>query len=283
MHSEFKGFSVVEVLIALALSSIVLVGITQIYLSTKKVFYTQEDLSRLQENGRFANCILTRNIRMAGYGGCIKSSLPNGLKGYNSNNLPDYLQDKVAPGTDVIVIDKADSGMTGLTEDINGSTNIIKVQNNPATKGNPWLFISDCKHSNKFKALNFASKTITTETELKDYKKLDTEIAHYTKVTYFIGQTPYKDKIGKPVYALYSITNNGNKEELIDGISNMQIKYGVDTDGNGIVNNYYSANEVADWNKVLSVYITLYLDTDKGKTKQWKTYIALKQRVKARY
>jgi hypothetical protein len=63
----------------------------------------------------------------------------------------------------------------------------------------------------------------------------------------------------------------------------MQIKYGVDTDGNGIVNNYHPANEVTDWNKVLSVYITLYLNTDKGKTKQWKIYIALKQRVKARY
>ncbi len=283
MHSKFKGFSLVEILIALALSSIVLVGITQIFLSTKKTFYAHEDLARLQENGRFASYILTRNIHMAGYGGCVKSNLPNGLKGYNSGNLPDYLHGKVTPGTDIIVIDKADSGITSLTEDINDSTNIIKVQDNPATKGNPWLFISDCKHSNKFKALSFASKTITTEIELKNYKKLDTEVAQYTKVAYFIGQTPYKSKIGRAIYALYSITNNGKKEELVDGISNMQIKYGVDTDGDGIVNDYYSANEVTNWNKVLSVYITLYLDTDKGKTKQWKTYIALKQRVKARY
>jgi len=283
MIYEFKGFSIVEVLIALALSSILLIGITQIYLSTKKAFYAQENLARLQENGRFASYILTRNIRMAGYEGCAGSNLPFGLKGFDSSNLPGYLQGKVTPGTDVIVINKADSGITNLTEDINGSTNIVKVQDNPATKGNPWLFISDCKHSNKFKALSFASKTVKTKIELKDYRKSDTEVAQYTKVAYFVNQTPYKDKIGNPVYALYSITNEGRREELVDGIKNMQIKYGVDTNGNGIVNNYYSANKVADWNRVLSVYITLYLDAGKGETKQWKTYIALKECAKAQY
>jgi type IV pilus assembly protein PilW len=283
MISKFKGFSIVEVLIALALSSILLTGIAQIYLSTKKVFYAQENLSRLQENSRFASYILTKNIRMAGYEGCTKSNMPNGLKGFDSGNLPGYLQGKVTSGTDVIVINKADSGITNLTEDISGSTNIIKVRDNPATKSNPWLFISDCKHSNKFKALSFASKTVRTETRLKDYRKLDTEVAQYTEIAYFIGQTPYKDEIGNPVYALYSITNEGRREELVDGINNMQIKYGVDTEGSGIVSNYYSANKVVDWNKVLSVYITLYLDIGKGKTKQWETYIALKQRAKARY
>lgn len=259
MMYKSRGFSLLEIMIAMALGLIVLVGVSQIYLNFKKIYQVQENIARLQENGRFATYILSKNISMAGYGGCLKTNLPNAIEGFTSPNLPSYLQGKVVKDTDVIVIKKADLGVTHLIKNIDSPTNSIEVENNPASKSNPELFISDCKnnHAVEFESTSFGNKFIETATTLNNYDIADTEVAQYTEIAYFIGKTSYKDAAGKPIYALYSMTNQKAKEELIDGIKNMQIKY----------------------NKVHSVDITLTLDAGDNKTKPWKIYIALKQKT----
>ena len=42
-------------------------------------------------------------------------------------------------------------------------------------------------------------------------------------------------------------------EELVEGVEDMQLLYGVDEDENGGVDRYQDASEVADWNDVVSV------------------------------
>lgn len=274
MVYRITGFSLVEIMLAMALGLILLAGISQVYLGFKRTYRAQENIARLQENGRFATDILSKNIRMAGYGGCLRDNLAAGIRGFNSTNLPSYLQGKVVSGTDVIVIEKADVGITHLITDIADAANVIEVANNPATKSNPELFIADCSHHNKFQTTSFGKKIIKTNVPLTDYKRSDTEVAQYTKVTYFIGKTSYENTT-----ALYSITNQGRKEELIAGVKNMQIKYGVDTNGNGIVDSYYSAAQILTWDKVLSVEITLDLDAGGNKIQPWKIYIALQERI----
>lgn len=52
-----------------------------------------------------------------------------------------------------------------------------------------------------------------------------------------------------------------NGEELVDGIEDMQVMYGVDTDAgptpDGIANTYVLQGDVANWNNVVSVRIAL--------------------------
>jgi type IV pilus assembly protein PilW len=258
MIYKSQGFSFLEILITMALGLIVLVGISQVYLNFKKIYHEQENIARLQENGRFATYILVKNISMAGYGGCLKTNLPNAVTVYTSTNLPSYLQGKVVKGTDVIVIKKADQGVTHLTKNIDSPTNTITVENNPATTSNPQLFISDCKknHAIKFESTSFGNKYIKTTTTLNNYDISDTEVAQYIETAYFIGATSHQNT------ALYSMTNQKNKEELIDGITNMQIKYN---------------------DKLHSVDITLTLDAGDNKIKPWKIYIAIQPRTWAQY
>lgn len=49
----------------------------------------------------------------------------------------------------------------------------------------------------------------------------------------------------------------GNPEELVEGIDSMHIRYGVDTDNDGSVNDWRSAESIANWLDVLSVEISL--------------------------
>lgn len=64
------GFTLVEVLTALVIGSILMLGAITIMVNSKDTYETQDDLARLQENARFAMNLLIKDIRMAGYFGC---------------------------------------------------------------------------------------------------------------------------------------------------------------------------------------------------------------------
>lgn len=69
-HRRQQGLTLLEILVALTMGLVVIGGTIQIYLSSSQSYRTQEALSRIQENGRFAMEILNREIRMAGFSGC---------------------------------------------------------------------------------------------------------------------------------------------------------------------------------------------------------------------
>lgn len=62
-----QGLSLVELLVALALSMLLISGFLQIFMSVRATYATGEALARVQENGRFALDLLTQHARQAGY------------------------------------------------------------------------------------------------------------------------------------------------------------------------------------------------------------------------
>lgn len=68
------GFTLVEVMTALVIGSILMLGAISIMVNSKDTYETQDDLARLQENARFAMNLLIKDIRMAGYFGCSVGS-----------------------------------------------------------------------------------------------------------------------------------------------------------------------------------------------------------------
>lgn len=80
---HFLGITLVELMIAITISSIVILGISSVYTSSKRSFKLQEEFSRLQENGRFAMNYIARFVRGAGYAGCA-SGLGNMTNDINS-------------------------------------------------------------------------------------------------------------------------------------------------------------------------------------------------------
>ena len=62
-----SGFSLIELMIAMTLSLMLLGAVIQVFLSSKVTSELSDDVSRIQENGRFSLEFLARDIRMAGY------------------------------------------------------------------------------------------------------------------------------------------------------------------------------------------------------------------------
>ncbi len=65
--SRQKGLSLIELMVAIVLGLILINGALEMLLSSRATFRNTDDVSRIQENGRFALDLLARNIRMAGY------------------------------------------------------------------------------------------------------------------------------------------------------------------------------------------------------------------------
>ena len=63
-----SGFTMVELLVVLAVSSIVLTLMYQVYISQLKTYTTQQELIDMQQNMRAALYLMEREIRMAGHG-----------------------------------------------------------------------------------------------------------------------------------------------------------------------------------------------------------------------
>ena len=65
-----KGFSLVELLVAMLIGLIILTAVVQIFVGSNASYRLDEGLARVQEGARFSMDFLAKDIRMAGYMGC---------------------------------------------------------------------------------------------------------------------------------------------------------------------------------------------------------------------
>lgn len=129
--TRIYGVTLVELMVAIAIGSIVAVGISSVYTSSKRSFKLQEEFSRLQENGRFAMNYIARFVRGAGYYGCssaLDSMINNhvnpteelmfqtGIEGYEATGT--------APDETVPVLDEYPSASTNTADYANNTSTI---------------------------------------------------------------------------------------------------------------------------------------------------------------
>ena len=65
------GVTLIELLIALAIGSLLILGLVQVFAASRTAYQLSTGLARSQENGRFALDLLQRDVRMAGHAGCV--------------------------------------------------------------------------------------------------------------------------------------------------------------------------------------------------------------------
>lgn len=65
------GLSLVELMIALLISMILVLGLVQVFSASRAAYQLSQGIARNQENGRFALDFLSRDLRMAGHAGCV--------------------------------------------------------------------------------------------------------------------------------------------------------------------------------------------------------------------
>lgn len=346
-----KGFSLIELMIAMTLGLLLLAGLFYIYINASQSSRVQGALAQMQTNARYAFELMGLDIRMLGFTGSrdanpanvvnISTTSPlcplidifgnknctNGtgpLFGYENTNPPAVCTTaNTTPcywtGTDsltVVRVDTADKYALSLHTAGASFTLTAWPASNPPAAGDI-LVAADYTHAAVFQVITVggsSTKTVSysgtgvspgnSSTLLDTFGGGTNAMGLYrlNGVSYYIGRNPvgepalYRDKLGRrEISSIPTVVSNS--EELIQGVEDMEITYGVDTSaddtainlsatppktttrlplpGNGSVDGYWTATEVntgtgiqsticnastnAHWKCVLSVRITLTL------------------------
>jgi type IV pilus assembly protein PilW len=120
-----RGFGLIELLIALALSLVVVLGVVQVFIAAKNTFVSQNASATMQEDARFVLSKIIQEIRMVGMFGCLGTIT-------DASSAGDFNAAQITP----ISWDNASLKLTLVTADVGNSG------------GTPtWTVISDCRSS----------------------------------------------------------------------------------------------------------------------------------------
>jgi len=278
-HNKQRGFSLIEIMIALTIALVLMAGVMGIMSSSKRTYSIQQDLARLQENARFAMEFITSDLRMAGYFGCAgKASLPmqwfNACDGACASTNLTCLGANNSDCFRVAYLD-ANPGAFAI-EHLSGTTPLSNTVGTgpftPTTSGaiavNDIVVASDCGGAEQRTVNAIASDgSITldrglTRTYNNAGQSFGAEMRPLAVNIYDIRAADWSDPANGSTTDPedgFSLFRNG--AELIQGVEKMEIRYGQDIDGDGVPDQYRPATAVTDWNNVFSARVTLLMQT----------------------
>lgn len=102
-----KGFSLIELMIALSIGALLCVGIFKIVGSMQTLYRRQSASAELQNNERFISLFLRHKIRMAGNWSCLSQKhAPRSfvIRRYTSDQAQDQLGLTIKPKTDLLLL-----------------------------------------------------------------------------------------------------------------------------------------------------------------------------------
>ncbi|MCB1759218.1 MAG: PilW family protein [Gammaproteobacteria bacterium] len=131
------------------------------------------------------------------------------------------------------------------------------------TPGNEYMLITDCETSDLFRVtdLKESGGVITIEhgagsnssARLSKHYATDAQVFRFIHSDFYVKNNSF----GQP--ALFLRENGGVEQELVDGVQDLTLLYGEDTDSDLAADQYTAGPSVADWSDVTSVRITLTL------------------------
>ncbi|MEJ2574418.1 MAG: PilW family protein [Gammaproteobacteria bacterium] len=250
-----EGFSLVELMVALTVGLILLAGLTSIFVSNSHTRDYIERANQQLENGSYSIKVLMADLSNAGYFAefnptqlvaptalpdvCdtsvanIKSSIPIHIQGYDDGAAKPTCISDVRAGTDVLAIRRVSTCVAG-------SANC-----DPVVAGDPYFQASLCggatelgsTNPNSFYALDTAIANLTV------HKRDCTTLAalhRYETHIYFVANNDEPGD-GIPTLKVAELSNGAFATSAIaEGIQNMQLEYGLDTNNDGVPDVYTS-------------------------------------------
>jgi prepilin-type N-terminal cleavage/methylation domain-containing protein len=223
------GFTLIELLIVLVLSSILMAGLYRTFIGQQKTYTVQDQVADMQQNVRVAIDKMTREIRMAGYGGGT-----NILSVFNSStNYVNNFSQIITLGDNVNNVGTNDDRITVILADQVGvlTSNALKTSTTLLFNGADQLFNTTTKKylnlngQNNYVVSGVSSSSITVAPLSEDH--LANEPVYLVKaITYELGTVD-----GKPTLRRNENTGGG-LQSLAESIENLQFVY---YDSNGIV------------------------------------------------
>lgn len=288
--TAMKGLSMIEMMVALGLGAFLMLGLTQVYLANQQTSILQDDFARVQESGRIGVELMVKEIRMADFNGCVPSTsditslLDTTDPDYDANTM-DFLAGGVGGANDVTsltiggtaVIDGTDTlvlrGMNDACEGLGRMTGLnpaasfeISGTSCPIVQGDI-IVLANCAGGDMFSISNISvgggktntvhnTGTINVPGSVENASKIlsrpygaGSQVLKPYKKTFFLAA-------GVDGNSLF-LNDTGTTMELVTNVTDFQIWFGEDTNGDGSVNVYRDADTVNNFDEVKSVRVEL--------------------------
>ncbi len=278
--SKARGFSLVELMISMLITLVLLGGIGQIYLGSRKSFTIQDALARQQENGRYAIDTMATDLRRAGYwGGNAQVEDISGSLGSVADNdsCPN------SPG-DTSWGRMIDRRITGLNDTragyaciavsgsrgkyLRGDVLVVRYAapwntggtSTPAFDPDRLYLRSDLFRGRIFRGSDAGDPENAIGTPPAFVEGTSELIAR----AYYIGDSGRRCGNGDVVPSLLRQTLGPGgtpvTEEIAYGVDHLQVRYGIDTDGDHSINRYADAGDAAldstaEWQQVIAARV----------------------------
>lgn len=262
-----KGLSLVELMISLALGLLIVLAVTYVFAGSRTNYRHQEAFSAVQESGRIALEVLTRDVRMAGYPGCGNLTFLQHLSpGFSNDVALAGTANAVATVPDSISVTRGSSNLTSVVSMPSISqVQLVGVGALGTVAVGDQLLVTDCAYTEVFQVAGVAGNTLTSLVPLSRQYGAGSLVMRLETVAYTV--------VGN------ELRRNG--QAIAGGVTNMKIFYGVDTDADRSANNYLTdpgALVPVGWPSVVSVRVNLTV-TERDVTMPFATTIALRNRA----
>ncbi len=283
-----RGFTLVELMIALVLGLVVIGGVISVLLSNQQTYRTNQALSQVQDGSRTAFEFLARDIRQAGLTGCGSSVPVNSVLNstawwatWNNNTLVGYDSSQTDPavsigtsanqrvaGTDSIHAIGADNDSNSLNTNPGATPagTAFSDATTTAVFNEPTAFVASgdiaivCDSNQATIFQYITGSPGNTSNALGHAFANNALMAKLNASDWYIGNnslgtcsaaTPLACSLFRSTIIVSGSTASAQPQEIVRGVTNMQLAY---LQGG---TSFVAASGVTDWSKVTAVRVTL--------------------------
>ena len=239
IKSKQTGLSFIELLIGMVIGIVILGGILTVYMAGKRSYSDGEQLAMMDESARHAIDILKRHLEHAGYASV--TGIP----------VPDYV---LTPNTPIIgaSVNSYNNVKTSL-DGTGNSSDIVGIR----FKADSRVY-TDCTE-NELKVNLICTGLSANEVCESDKVLSATDSLIYNSFVVKTNDTE-KNTIGEKIPLLSCHSSLGSSSVVVQGIENMQVNYGVDTNNDKVADRYLTATQIETeglWGNIISIQIAL--------------------------
>lgn len=278
--SPCRGLSLVELLVATALGLLLTAGMAGLYLEYKRHYFNDEQLARLQENGRYATRLLSRELAMAGFfAGSLSTgevstvpvgadcnadgwaldvssplevvddySSPGGIASTAGTPLDCLEGDHIASGTDMLGIKR-----TAALASLDGG---VAAPDLAASSSERWFLrvepggIPEWRRIRPVDLISLAGSG-----DAAQWWQAAAKIFYVRRYS-----DPDDTGDGLPTLCMEVLVSDAMTTRcLVEGVENLQLELGVDSDGDGVANRFRAAPSREDMDRVVAARFYLLL------------------------
>lgn len=292
-----RGLSLVELMIALVIGMLIVAGVTFVFMNSRQTYTYGNDLARIQEDGRFAINALNHDLRMTALPGCVRIS---NFAIVAASPVPSFDKEPTVtgdrylaghayaltiagasgvPSSDVFTIRRLAGPSIRLSVAQSGSDPLVFAQNTIELAQSDLAIISDCNgQADLFRVSSVAGSSPVTighaapansqptfgslANPHSGYTEGISSISKFLENSYFVADTGRTNQSGQAVTSLFKREVNGSVTELIEGVQDMRVFYGVNSDAaNDTVDQYLPVQNMTNalWQQVIALRVDLLL------------------------